>query len=43
MQEKRRLIDDLKTHFQQNKSQLIDAMQASGPSTRNMGSLLLKL
>ena len=43
MQELRRPVDDLKTHFRQHKSQLIAAMQASGPSTRSMGSLLLKL
>lgn len=43
MQEIRRPVDDLKTHFRQSKSQLIAAMQASGPSTRSMSSLLLKL
>ncbi len=43
MQDIRRPIDNLKDNFRQSKSQLIAAMQASGPSTRGMGSLLLRL
>ncbi|MDO8767899.1 MAG: [protein-PII] uridylyltransferase [Burkholderiaceae bacterium] len=43
MQDSRRPIHDLKNSFRQQKNQLIDAMQASGPSTRSMGSLLLRL
>ncbi len=43
MQELRRPVDDLKNNFRQSKSQLITSMQASGPSTRSMGSLLLRL
>ena len=43
MQEIRRPIDDLKDIFRQNKSAIIVAMQDSGPSTRGMGKLLLRL
>lgn len=43
MQDLRRPIDDLKNDFRQNKKQLIASMQASGPSTRSMSSLLLRL
>ena len=43
MQEIRRPIDDLKDICRQNKSAIIAAMQNSGPSTRGMGKLLLRL
>ena len=43
MQETRRPIDDLKDTFRQSKSEIIAAMQNSGPSTRGMSKLLLRL
>jgi [protein-PII] uridylyltransferase len=43
MQEKRRPIDDLRDTFRQSKGEIITAMKDSGPSTRGMGKLLLRL
>ncbi len=43
MQEKRHSIDDLKDTFRQSKGEIIAAMQNSGPSTRGMSKLLLRL
>ena len=43
MQEKRQSIDDLKDTFRQSKGEIIAAMQNSGPSTRGMSKLLLRL
>ena len=43
MQEIRQPIDDLKNTFRLSKSEIIAAMQNSGPSTRGMSKLLLRL
>lgn len=43
MQEKRGPIDELRDNFRRSKGEIIAAMQDSGPSTRGMSKLLLRL